>query len=222
MKYIHEVDFVNINSIPISIINVIKEDKYKHKRIIFYKGKPIITEISDIYTPEVNKIGDIQIVENDLGETLYSYNEDNVNCYVSSCKPKCKAPMSKITQVIKNHKNLIESYSHLSYNYINSIKAMETKKYFRSSISLMIVNVDFKRLLIKKGSCNLNFRTSQSCSSCKIRPHAIFVANNIKDEGYIKFNSNCSFDVNYLSCNKEPYTIELLDENRICLKYSYI
>lgn len=48
-----------------------------------------------------------------------------------------------------------------------------------------------------------------------VKSYVIFKIYNVKQEGVVKIESNCSLS-NYLSCNQEPYIINILDKNKYC------
>ncbi|XP_045778130.1 uncharacterized protein LOC123876046 [Maniola jurtina] len=56
-----------------------------------------------------------------------------------------------------------------------------------------------------------------ACTACNEKPTAILKAYDIKTEGLIEYESNCSWTQLALSCNPEPYTITLEENSAKCL-----
>lgn len=55
------------------------------------------------------------------------------------------------------------------------------------------------------------------CKSCGIKPYIIITSYDIKVEGILDYQSNCTFEKKYLSCNSEPYQVTLDEDYTSCL-----
>lgn len=91
-----------------------------------------------------------------------------------------------------------------------------TKSRASASIIITLGNIEFNNLQIIPAQCKLAKVLSYGCQACQIKPYVIFRASNIKNRGILPFESNCTFNKNYLSCNDEPYKLELLSDSKYC------
>lgn len=82
-------------------------------------------------------------------------------------------------------------------------------------------NVEFNNLQIIPAQCGIEVLLSYKfgCKACTLKPYMIFQSSNIKNRGVLPFESNCTFNRNYLSCNGEPYKLEQQGESKYCSIY---
>lgn len=93
---------------------------------------------------------------------------------------------------------------------------VEEKRKITATFNVMIGNVDIVSLDIEEAVCNVDKISSYGCIGCNQKPYVIFKSNSIKKEGIIPFESNCTFNKNYLSCTPEPFALEIEELNSFC------
>nr|WPR17621.1 MAG: glycoprotein [Beetle phasma-like virus] len=209
-------DFVSGNSkkVPIIINSLESEELIIPNGLIIVDSTSLSIDVSDVNMPETDKIGDYQLA---LRGTTQTFNSHNVQCQINSCEAICVAPQSKIQRIKKMASNLKASGKAHEFQHIRTSEVAETKHLTRGSVSLTMGNVNFKNLQVVPGTCEIDLTMTFACSSCSYKPYAIFNSYNIKSEGTVLFTSNCTFDVNYMSCNKEPYKMQLIHNEKVCL-----
>lgn len=80
----------------------------------------------------------------------------------------------------------------------------------------MIGNVDIVSLDIDRAMCKVDKISSYGCIGCNQKPYVIFKSSSIQKEGIITFESNCTFNKNYLSCTPEPFALEVEELDSFC------
>lgn len=98
---------------------------------------------------------------------------------------------------------------------------VEEKQKIVATFNVLIGNVDIVSLDIEKAMCNVDKISSYGCIGCNQRPYVIFKegikkASSIKKEGIIAFESNCTFNKNYLSCTPKPFVLEVEELDAFC------
>lgn len=62
---------------------------------------------------------------------------------------------------------------------------------------------------IYAGDCKIDVVETYGCIGCNKNAYAFFRGRDIKMEGSMRFESNCTFAKNYLACQEEEYPLEL-------------
>lgn len=155
-------------------------------------------------------IGEIQVDTQNRNMTI-----DNsvFSCHVNNCEPTCtfdEPSMSRFLRNIKNYKGYDIS------KIINNGNVVEYIRVVKPSMMVGMGNVDFRNLYIFPSKCKLSVVMTYGCTGCSEDPYIIIQAYDIIQEGILEYNSNCTFDTNYLSCNDEPYSIRPSERYENC------
>ena len=65
----------------------------------------------------------------------------------------------------------------------------------------------------------LDVALTYGCNACGDSPYIVFRAADIKEQGVVTYESNCTFKQQYISCNSEPYILELAENYKTCQLY---
>lgn len=200
---ITDIDFSVINNLPMFVNSFMGEDYFPAKNVMEENMNFFHVEGSELNFPEADKIGDYQIEINRNATAIYNVNY--INCQADYCDASCTGPESKLRR-FRNTKNPMKEIRSFE---IKSEHIVEEKRRIVATFNVMIGNVDIVSLDIEKAMCNVNKISSYGCIGCNQKPYVIFKASNIKKEGIIPFESNCSFSKSYLSCTPEPFVLEV-------------
>lgn len=195
-------------SIPIIITNFMSEDINIGQSIIELDNIFYSVKSSDKNMPEEGIIGDYQL-SLDMGSQ--TFNNVGVKCQSMDCEYICSYPEPAISRVQKNIKNVLRHNDVIRYQ--NHIMV---KTGLVGSVTLMMSNVKIDSLFLKRPQCDINVLSTYGCIACEDLPYAIMSASNIKEEGAVQFESNCTFTTSHLSCNPELYKLTLADNDEYC------
>lgn len=183
---------------------------YPHKNLFEDNLSFYHVDGSEINFPETDKIEDFQIEL--TGNKTAIYNVNDVKCQVDYCAGSCNVPEPKLRRFRKS-KNPLNEIS--SFEIKNKHIVVEKQK-ISATFNLIIGNVDIVSLDIEKAMCHIDKVSSYGCIGCSQKPYVIFKSSSIKKEGIIPFESNCTFNKNYLSCITEPFVLEVEELDSFC------
>nr|QMP82405.1 glycoprotein [Dipteran phasma-related virus OKIAV225] len=198
-----------MSNVPLYITSFTSESSILKNGLVTIKGYAYQATISDINMPQSDVIGDYQV---SLDKESYTYNDHSIKCSASSCKTKCTAPEPKITRFSKR----VTEAERLDVTTVGSIHLAEVTRPVKALVKVLLGNVNFENLLVEQAQCSIDVISTYSCIGCNVKPYAVLQAHNIKHEGIIPINSNCTFAQNFLSCSPDPYTIEITDISKTC------
>ncbi|UPT53727.1 MAG: glycoprotein [Bactrocera latifrons orthophasmavirus] len=194
---------------PIKIQSVLHEQVIDENGLVVIDGKAYKTHIAGLNMPQSDIIGDLQL---GLKGTSHAYNTHNIDCRSESCSVQCEYPESKLIRM-KRHINQFQEHK---FTQSSSTGIAIVAERVIADVSVMVGNYRFNNLYVQNAMCDIDLITTYSCEACSTMPYAVFQSFNIKKEGTVPFESNCTFDVNHLSCNTEPFKLTLQNENKIC------
>lgn len=145
-----------------------------------------------------------------------TYSATSIKCEIFECKARCLCREPTINTVNKYKDTLKQAKLD---KMIGNDNILDVKDVIRGTITLTIGNVNLDSLYINKAHCDVDIIMTYGCISCTDSPYIIFKSYNIKNEGIIPYESNCSFKTPYLSCNEEPQLLELNEEFEYCQIY---
>lgn len=209
-----EFGFNTISKMPLMITSFMSEDIKTDKFIISNGVDFYNVHSSDRNLPQTDIIGDYQI---ELFSNNSIYNVNDVSCIVEECRTMCRMPESKLTKFINSNAKddkIVTGFSK-TVDDLNVLTSYET----RSTINVVIGNVEFNNLRLEHASCQIESVMTYSCKGCQNRQYTVFKAYKIKVPGIMTFTSNCSYNVNYLSCNDEPYKLHNKHQDKLCWIY---
>lgn len=203
-------DVKNRLNFPLSVISTLGPEKYTAPHIAEVDNHYYDVDASELNLPLKNRVGDIQI-DNNQQITIDS---SLVKCYADNNAVDCRHTKPAI-EVIKDNKKPedFRRYERVTDNIVR------TKSSLQRSVSLMFSHSNIKSLEVSNPSCKMAVSYSYGCRECNQNPQVIVSSSDIRQEGMIYFKSNCSFNRQYLSCSYYPQTIELLDDKEYCYIY---
>lgn len=89
----------------------------------------------------------------------------------------------------------------------------------RALINLLIGNIDINNLQVIPAKCQIDLVMTYACDGCKTKPYVVFKPYKIINQGIVPFESNCTFDSSYISCNPEEYKLTMIDGGQVCSMY---
>ncbi|BEP11643.1 glycoprotein precursor [Anopheles stephensi orthophasmavirus] len=201
-----------MSDMPIYITGFTSELLHLPNGILVHKGKGYEMKVSSLNMPETDIIGDYQISLDHLTET---YNTHSIKCDTESCEVRCAIPESKLRRFIR----MADRFNDIEFKLVGDSHTLETERNVNSVINMLIGNVDIRNLQVEKAKCMIESIGTFSCIGCTYEPYAIFQSYNIKSEGIVPFESNCTFNKNYLSCSTQPYELKLRVPSSSCYVY---
>jgi len=162
-------------------------------------------EASEMNFPINGKIGDFQV---SLDEKTLAYEIDNIKCKTSQCKTVCTAPEPSIRRLLNMVNNGNKDNLKEATNLYNNKGMIGVKKYNKATLSIYIGRLDVKNMLISNSKCKMEVLETFSCEGCNTRSYIILRSIEISVEGSLPLISDCTFDMNIVSCN--PNTLQRL------------
>lgn len=196
-------------SLPVVATSFNSERQPMARYFIQYGGKFYNIEASGINMPVSNLVGDFQI---SLDNGSLSYNTETVTCSSAFCLTLCRIPEPRIKRFIRHVDNYEEYNGLLVGDKHNAL--IEQPVY--SSIRLLVGNVNLKNLEVINSKCEIDIIGTYACTGCHLESYAVIQSSKIVNEGSLIYNSNCTFDRKYLSCNPTSYKIKLLSHKSTC------
>lgn len=200
------------NKVPLMITNFMTETVYISNSLTIISNKGYLVSASEPNMPIKGMIGDYQISTN---KESYTMDESSVLCrVVDHCKANCVIKKPSIARYIEEDgsKRKVEIISKRNNNYF-----VDVKNKVQGTLTMMLGNIVLNNLHIETAKCEIDVTMTYGCTACTDKPYIVFSSYNIKNEGILPFESNCSFERYYLSCNIEPYILKLSDNNNHCL-----
>ena len=197
-------------TVPMSIVSSTGADSFFSNHIIGIRDKFYDVDASDINLPVKNRIGDIQIDAKgtaiiDRLSVVCRANDEQVDCVTSE---------PAVDVVIKSKK-----YKDFKINEKVGESIVKQKLSTHRSVAVMFSHNDLESIELSKPKCNMSISYSYGCKECNQNARIIVTASSIWQEGMVYFKSNCTFNAQYLACNKVPQTLELLNGEKYCYLY---
>nr|WCJ14326.1 MAG: glycoprotein [Aedes japonicus bunyavirus 2] len=203
---------IDTNRVSILVNGFSAQEDILDNYYLFADGSFYNTDASMINMPETDKIGDAQV---DLHKTKMIYNENAITCTTHSCKTLCTTGEPRIRRMLRR----LGNYNKHEGVFIGDKHTALTSYKINGLVRVMIGNVKLNSLRVMRPRCKLTMIGSYSCVGCMIKPYAVIQASEISEPGILEFNSNCTFDTEYISCSQEPVRISPLDGNKHCNIY---
>lgn len=202
------------SNIPIYVTNFMSESPHQQPNLIVTNTGIIPVTAAELDMPEQDKVGDFQA---SLDMMTHSININSVDCKVESCKVKCFSPVPKVRKLDSLHrKNHDSSVTYLRNDGTGIILG---KKRLMATVSVMIGNLKIKNLQVVPAMCTININTIYGCKGCTKLPKIIYSPMDVRVEGTLFFESNCTFDKTYFSCGNGPEILTLTALSDYCLIY---
>ncbi|XP_055642406.1 uncharacterized protein LOC129779147 [Toxorhynchites rutilus septentrionalis] len=203
------IEQLSINKMPMIIAGITRPDTIMENSIIRIGDQFFNINAADQNMPETGIIGDFQISTHNESATYKTY---DVNCQVNSCTPTCRWPEPAIRRALRKQDTLKAIKSVHRGDNRNIVSRQKVKM----QANILVGNVDIHNLKVSPAHCNIEIVTTFACTGCRLDSYVVLQANNIKDEGLLKFVSDCEFDVDYISCTEGPYGLYLTKDKDAC------
>lgn len=204
------------NGLPISITSVDYERIVNYRTGLIINNELTYVTSSDINLPVSGQLGELQIPISNSNKTIIM-DKSSVQCKSDNCEVKCLKRESSLSRVLSRPDGYPSSPI---TKILNNGLTIEVESNIRPSVMVSIGDADIESLYVMPAKCNIEVIETYGCTGCEQRPFAILMANNIESEGVLSYDSNCTFDRKYLSCNPEPYIIYLSENYNQCHIYS--
>ncbi|WBM84620.1 MAG: glycoprotein [hymenopteran phasma-related virus OKIAV228] len=195
------------SNFPISINNVMHADLHTEPYIIMRNMSYYAVNANELNFPSVHKLGDFQI---DL-EGNFKYPTDALDCRTSGCNTHCNYPEPALRTLDKTVGDHDKKEFYLSDTYSGFLKNTVPV-----TVSISVGNIKFKNLYVEQAMCSINAIYTFGCIGCNLNPYAVLQATSIRTPGIVQYESNCTFDQHYLSCNEGPFIINPIKNYDIC------
>lgn len=183
--------------------NTIQEALYTETYIVYdsQTSRSYFSSGSDIEYPIPGSVGDLQIqLNSDITDNKMNYPLTAIHCVQSQCILNCETQPSGLSilrdRVAKGFLAPIEKV-----DIDNDAALVFVPK--TGSAEVRLVNIDLHSLYIEKARCEVELIQAVSCDGCNKKAFLLFRPMNVKHPGAIYFTSNCSFEVNFVSCAQD-------------------
>nr|UYE93725.1 MAG: glycoprotein [Orthophasmavirus culicis] len=205
-------DGIGNGQVPLLLTGFSSQHDMIEAYYIHVNGNNYNIDASPINMPSRDNVGDIQF---DIYNGSVSFNSDDVQCDAESCRAMCKVHEPRFDRV----RNNLDRYVKHDGFFINNGNTLRTSVEVEGMSRIMIGDVDLESLKVSKPKCLLNVIGSLACVGCTMKSYIVLQASEIKEPGLLKFTSNCTFSTDSVSCNQEPYRLEIISQDERCRLY---
>nr|WVD52799.1 GP [Wugcerasp virus 8] len=199
------------SNLPITVSSVMSETNHLLNHVIVDNNTVYEVSASDTNLPQSNKIGDLQI---SLSKIDMKIPNNDIRCKVYGCKAFCTTPEPALRAFRSTKKT---KYYH-RYSIVDN-NQIEVKIPTFMTGTINIGNVEFNHLFVEPSSCKINVIKTYGCTGCNKLPYAVMQATQIINPGVLKYDSNCTFNMPYLSCSPDYYIIVPTQHYSTCELY---
>lgn len=201
-----------MNHMPIQITAVSYEKLYIRGSMVEHNLTYFNIDASPHNMPIENMIGDLQISTIDNTFTFY---KKEIDCSTDSCVVKCLINEPSIRRLKTNSPYMVDLRD------ISKITAfgedwIAYRTRVAGHIGITFGNVELKELIVEKPHCMIDILMKYACTSCLEQPRIILSSSNIKKEGALPFDSNCTWNRDMLSCNYDLYEVIQISREKNC------
>lgn len=82
-------------------------------------------------------------------------------------------------------------------------RVIETRYRTKALVNILIGNIDINNLQVIPTKCQIDTIMTYACDGCTVKPYVIFRPYKIENEGMVPFESICTFNSKFLSCNPD-------------------
>lgn len=205
-----QMNLTGLLDLPIAITSLLHETIHVKSSLLINGNKGYEVEASQINMPVKNMIGEQQLSLNKKTMTFYTSRPEIV---ALTCNAIAMYDEPAINRLLNTHQPTIDGANLLkSGDYV-----LKRKVPVSSFANMMISNVKFDYLFISPSYCKIKLEQSYGCTGCDIRPYVVLKPYDIKNEGILEYETNCTWGQAMLSCNPEPYIMTLDDNSDTCL-----
>lgn len=201
-----------IMNLPMAMSSFSHEKIHLRNSIVIIDGESYAVDSSQQNFPIKNKVGEMQM---SLDQQTFVYYTSSPECRPESCSTKCIYDTPAMERVTRTKSMLISKGQVLK----NGEMILKRQIPVQATATLTIGNIQLDHLYTSPSHCKINVEQSYACTGCEEKPKVIFKAYDIKSEGLLEFESNCSWVQKVLSCNPEPYILSLSSNEDYCQIY---
>ncbi|WBM84616.1 MAG: glycoprotein [hymenopteran phasma-related virus OKIAV227] len=193
---------------PIMVSSVMMPEYHKDHFIAVDGINNYFVHAAPLNFPQSGMIGDLQI---DLYNSSIKYDSSGLECLPDNCQIECTYPPTAV-QTLRG----MPVPKSLHTVHISKNGKVTSSRPSPISAIITLGNVNYRNLFVQKAECNINLDFSYGCIACDENPYVIYTAINIKSEGTMKFESNCSFNTDHLTCSTDPMVLHPADRYNRC------
>lgn len=197
--------FFGINELPITITSYISEDNLSEQFLLGTSDRFFEVKASEVNFPKIGEIGEYQV---SLDGKTRIYPEQSVSCQSISCKPKCKIPKQALKRFLDETPKITTEFNFAKIKTFDEKKVIVEQQNY-ASINLLLGNVKIANLHIAPASCKVELVGKFGCTGCKENPYIVLKSSEIKENGIMLFQSNCSFIEKTIACGAELQKLRL-------------
>ncbi|AOF41424.1 glycoprotein precursor, partial [Seattle Prectang virus] len=198
--------------LPIAIMSLLHETVHVKDSILLNGNIGYDVDAAQINMPVKNMIGEQQLSLNKKTTTFYTSRPEIVSL---TCEAKAMYDEPSIRRLLRTKQPSISELNLIK----NGDYVIKRKIPTNGFANIMISNIKFDHLFMSPSYCRIKVEQSYGCIGCDTKPYVILRPYDIKNEGILEYETNCTWAQSVLSCNPEPYIMTLDDNNDICLIY---
>lgn len=207
-----QMNLTGLLDLPIAIMSLLHETIHVKNSLLLNGNIGYDVDAAQINMPVKNMIGEQQLSLNKKTMTFYTSRPEVVSL---TCEAKAMYDEPSIRRLLRTKQpSISESNLIKSGDYV-----IKRKIPTNGFANIMISNIKFDHLFISPSYCRIKVEQSYGCIGCDAKPYVILRPYDIKNEGILEYETNCTWVQSVLSCNPEPYIMTLDDNNDICLIY---
>lgn len=194
-----------LNDVHFSLVNNLKKRSYYSSEDF---KKLVIEDNMNFFNADVSPLNFPAYLIEINGNKSAIYSHHNVRCQAGFSQALCTAPKSFLKRFREYPTEKLKSFE------IHGEHMWVEKREIESTFDMKISSLN-----IEKAICDIEKIGGYGCIDCKQKPYVVLKANAIQKEGVIPFESNCTFNRNYVSCSPEPFMLEIKEQNSYCYLY---
>lgn len=202
-------DLEGVKNLPLAITSFTHETLHLRNSIVVTGAGSYEVDASQVDMPVKNTVGEYQVSLDKSTVVMYT---SDLRCESHSCKVSCSYDTPAMNRVQSNPLRAIPK----DQIFVQGKYVIKRLIPIQATANLIFGSIELKNLYVTPSYCKIRVEQSYACTACNTKPSAVFIAYDIRHEGLIEFESNCTWVKKTLSCNPEPYTLELEHDAKVC------
>lgn len=205
----NKLNMTGLLELPIAIMSLLYESVHIKDSLLINNNQGYEIHASQINMPIKNMIGEHQMSLDGKTMTYYTSRPEVISL---TCDAKAMYDEPALLRLLSTKQPTIKKeYLLRSGEYI-----IKRKIPINGLANVMIGSMKFDHLFISPSYCRVKVEQSYGCIGCNVKPYIILKSYEIKNEGLLEFETNCTWSQSSLSCNLDPYIMTLDDNSDIC------
>lgn len=194
-------------TLPVVLVSEMSSKNEFSSMLLGMDSRLYEVDASDTDYPTSGRVGDIQLDE--VGNISFDYS--SVSCKGINGFSECSSSRPALEVLMSKKPPKVTDTLYENNKYIVTVK-----KISGGQGTILFGNVDLDSIKVKAPSCRLVVQYAYGCRSCNKNPYMIIAADTIKEYGVARIVSNCTLDVDYVSCSRAPQVIVSTDYEEYC------